>query len=51
MTKPEDDKRTASVEVCLTPAEKTELVAAAKAEGMQTSTFLRIAALKVARQQ
>lgn len=50
MTKPEDEKRTASIEVCVTPAEKTQLVAAAKNEGMQTSTFIRIAALKVARQ-
>lgn len=49
MTKPEDDKRTASIEVCVTPAEKVELVAAAKEEGLQTSTFVRIAALKVAR--
>jgi uncharacterized protein (DUF1778 family) len=49
VTKPEDEKRTASIEVCVTPAEKTELIAAAKEEGMQTSTFMRIAALKVAR--
>ncbi len=49
MTKPEDEKRTAVIEVCVTPAEKEELIAAAKAEGLQTSTFMRIAAFRLAR--
>jgi hypothetical protein len=51
VTKPLEDKRTESVEVCVTPAEKAELIAAAKSVGLQTGTFVRIAAFKLAREQ
>lgn len=49
MTKPEPERRTATVEVSLTPAEKAEIIGAAQAEGLQTGTFMRIAALQMAR--
>jgi uncharacterized protein (DUF1778 family) len=49
MTKPEAERRTASVEVSLTPAEKAEIVRAAKSEGLLTGTFMRVVALQSAR--
>jgi uncharacterized protein (DUF1778 family) len=49
MTKSPDTRRTESVEVSLTAAEKDEIIRAARSEGMQTSAFIRFAALALAR--
>jgi uncharacterized protein (DUF1778 family) len=49
MTKPPENRRTERIEVSLTETEKAEIVAAAASEGLQTGTFMRIAALRASR--
>ena len=49
LVKRDNELRTACIEVAVTPEEKEELSRAAKSEGMGTSTFMRIAALQMAR--
>ena len=49
MTKTEKELRHACIEVAVTQEEKDELIRAAKLEGLGTSTFMRIAALQLAR--
>lgn len=43
------EKRTKSVEIALTASEREELAAAAKGEGLPLATFIRMAALGLAR--
>lgn len=45
------EARDKEIRVSVTPAEKAEITAAAQAEGVQTATFARIAALRMARAQ
>lgn len=49
MTKRDNDLRHACIEVAVTPEEKEELARAARSEGLGTSTFMRAAALQLAR--
>lgn len=44
-----DDKRTVRVEINLTEIEAAELRDAARNAGLQTATFVRLAAVKAAR--
>jgi uncharacterized protein (DUF1778 family) len=49
MTKPPENRRTERIEVSLTEGEKAEIVVAAASEGLQAGTFIRMAALQMAR--
>lgn len=49
MTKQPEARRTEVIEVGVTQAEKDEIVQAAQSEGMNTSTFVRVSAIRVAR--
>jgi uncharacterized protein (DUF1778 family) len=49
MTKPDTEKRSSTIEVAVTAAEKAEIIRAAQSEGLQTGTFMRVVALQSAR--
>jgi uncharacterized protein (DUF1778 family) len=49
MIKPPENRRTERIEVSLTEAEKAEIIVAAASEGLQVGTFMRMAALQMAR--
>jgi uncharacterized protein (DUF1778 family) len=49
MSKTPDQRRTERIEVSLTEGEKAEIVVAAASEGLQAGTFVRMAALQLAR--
>jgi uncharacterized protein (DUF1778 family) len=49
MTKPPENRRTERIEVSLTEGEKAEIIVAAASEGLQAGTFIRMAALQLAR--